>query len=191
MKTKSKVLNKTQRPQTSTLGGQHSWICSCQSNCSAQAVHFLTSTILRPDGPRLFPVGLCERYGLCFANTYNPNSCNIDYEQCLQKWLAFTVKCLEGRVISSGMQGIKWSTKRTQKRRKNISELPFTKYLNTSRCMPERSLIMKAPPGLAYLKGADSIIFAIRFGRILQNQQNLCVHDTNVNEGLRDLRFTH
>ena len=52
-------------------------------------------------------------------------------------------------------------------------------------------LIMKAPPDLAYLKGADSIVFAIRFGRILQNQQNLCVHDTNVNEGLRDLRFSH
>ena len=50
---------------------------------------------------------------------------------------------------------------------------------------------MKTPPGLAYLKGADTIIFAIRYGRILQNQQNLYVHDTNANDGLRNLRFSH
>jgi len=57
--------------------------------------------------------------------------------------------------------------------------------------MPESSLTMKTPPGLAYLKGADTIIFAIRYGRILQNQQNLYVHDTNANDGLRNLRFSH
>ena len=48
-------------------------------------VHFLASTIPRPDGPRLFLVWLCERYGLCSSNTYNLNSCNIDFEQYLQK----------------------------------------------------------------------------------------------------------
>ena len=91
-------------------------------------VQFLASTIPRPDSPRHFPVGLCERCGLrvCSASTYNLNNWTMDYEHCLQKMTSLYCKMF-GRLTNIVLYvGKQIDHIKNSKGSKNISELLFT-----------------------------------------------------------------
>jgi hypothetical protein len=69
------VFNTTELHYTSTMKWQHSWIGSCLSDGPAAWLTLSDHPDIHkfpPPPPRLFPVGLCERWGLRSANAYNP-----------------------------------------------------------------------------------------------------------------------
>jgi hypothetical protein len=68
------IFTMTERHHTSTVRWKNSWIGSSLSDASAEGVRFLASAISTSDRPRLFPVGLCERWGLRSANACNLNN---------------------------------------------------------------------------------------------------------------------
>jgi len=99
--------NMTDRHHTSTTRWQHSWRGSCLSDGSAGRVHFLASAISKSDLPRLFPVGLCERWGLRSENAYKTEELegSKTNSDC-KNWSAFIARsqisswCVQGNKCS-------------------------------------------------------------------------------------------
>jgi len=78
--------NVMERHHTSTVRWQHSWIGSCLS---------LDWPPQSPDDPpRLFPVVLCERWGLRSASACNPEQLEgSNTNSDCKNWSAFITKC--------------------------------------------------------------------------------------------------
>jgi hypothetical protein len=99
----------------STIRWQNSWTGSCLSDGLAEGPHFLAFAISRSEQiwpPQLFPLGVCERWGLRSANAYNPEQLEgSNTNNDCKNWWAFIAKYLaRSRILSWCVQGNKWST---------------------------------------------------------------------------------